>query len=113
MCGIVSIFSEGQVSTHQLTKAMAAISHRGPDESNFWISNNKKIGIGHVRLNIIDLEGGKQPISNNKEDSYIIANGEFYEYENTKEDLKAKGFSFKTNSDSEVALHLYSLYGAN
>ncbi|ORX88593.1 glutamine-hydrolyzing asparagine synthase [Basidiobolus meristosporus CBS 931.73] len=68
-------------------------------------------GLGHTRLSIIDLEGGQQPLSNETDDIHVIVNGEFYDFERIREELIASGHTFKTSSDSEIALHLYEEYG--
>ena len=113
MCGIAAFFSkERPVSGDDLQKAIRALDHRGPDHKGTWISKNGKAGLGHARLSIIDLEGGDQPISNEDNSLHLVANGEFYEFEKIRKDLQNKGYKFKTNSDSEIALHLYEEYGA-
>lgn len=68
-------------------------------------------GLGHTRLSIIDLEGGHQPISNESGDIQIVVNGELYDFERIRSALQAKGYKFKTDSDSEIALHLFEEYG--
>lgn len=68
-------------------------------------------GLGHTRLSIIDLEGGQQPISNETGDIQIVVNGELYDFERIRGELEAKGYKFKTKSDSEIALHLFEEYG--
>jgi asparagine synthase (glutamine-hydrolysing) len=111
MCGIAGIW--GEVTTERL-KAMAhALRHRGPDDEGFWLSPEIGIGFANRRLSIIDLEGGRQPISN--EDGSIIAifNGEIYNYRELREDLIARGHRFKTQSDTEVIVHLYEDHGAD
>lgn len=113
MCGIFSIFSKkDSISSDTIQKAINQLEHRGPDDQGIWISNNKKIGLAHKRLSIIDLDNGKQPISNADNSLQIVANGEFYDFENIREELELSGCKFKTKSDSEIALHLYERYGS-
>lgn len=112
MCGIVAIYNNSNsVDTNKLLNATKSLSHRGPDAQNIWISDNKNIGLGHARLSVIDLETGNQPISNADNTIYSIVNGELYGYEKIRDRLIEKGHKFKTNSDSEVILHLYEEYG--
>ncbi len=83
--------------------------HRGPDESGAYVSGNA--GLGHRRLSIIDLSGGQQPITNEDGSAWIVFNGEIYNFRELKRGLEARGHSFKTNSDTEVILHLYEEAG--
>ncbi len=87
------------------------ISHRGPDGEGFYIDPAAGIGLGHRRLSIIDLEGGSQPMSNADESVWIVYNGEIYNYPELKKELEAKGYKFRTRSDTEVIIHMYSAYG--
>lgn len=63
------------------------------------------LGLGHVRLSIIDLEGGHQPISSANGDIQVVVNGELYDHDRLSKELQDKGHVFKTKSDSELALH--------
>lgn len=112
MCGLVSILSTtAPVEPTRLKKAADSLAHRGPDGDGFWLSADGKVGLAHRRLSIIDLATGGQPISNEDETVHIIVNGEFYDFEDIRQDLIRKGHSFRTSSDSEIALHLYEQYG--
>ena len=107
MCGIVAIHSRRKpVSVDILQRATLALEHRGPDGHGIWISPNFKIGLGHTRLSIID-SNSTQPIANENEQSYIIVHGEFYDFESIRRNLECRGHRFRTQSDSEIALHLY------
>jgi asparagine synthase (glutamine-hydrolysing) len=116
MCGIFGYIGIGAVKPatelEKFKNALSEISYRGPDNSSFKIfssenSENYNIFFGHNRLSIIDLsKAGNQPFSIN--DKYhIVFNGEIYNYVEIREDLKSKGYEFKTNSDTEVLLNLY------
>lgn len=112
MCGIVGFFNDknqagNKISTlrHMLTR----IKHRGPDESGVYVSD--AIGMGSVRLSIIDLSTGTMPLSNADGSLWIVFNGEIFNYIELKEELLAKGHQFKTHSDTEVIVHLYEEYG--
>ena len=112
MCGICGKFvfdRESRVSS-TLLKAMAdSIRHRGPDDEGFYISG--QIGLGFRRLSIIDLAGGHQPLSNEDDTVWIVFNGEIYNYQELREFLIGKGHRFKTQSDTEVIVHLYEEFG--
>ena len=96
-----------------------AMTHRGPDDEGIYISHQSlvtnhqaSIGLGHKRLSIIDLSSaGHQPMSNEDGTIWIVLNGEIYNYKELNEDLRAKGHIFKSNTDTEVIIHLYEEYG--
>ncbi|MCW5318428.1 asparagine synthase (glutamine-hydrolyzing) [Nostoc sp. KVJ3] len=112
MCGIVAFFSKKEaISESSLRLGIDCLKHRGPDGQKFWISPDRRVALGHTRLSIIDLQNGDQPIANQDETLHIIANGEFYDFERIQRDLKQWGYQLKTNSDTEIALHLYSEFG--
>ena len=112
MCGIVTIFSKQKpISSAVLAKATQQLNHRGPDCQNQWISPDRKVGLGHARLSIIDLETGNQPIANEDEKLHVIVNGELYDFEQIQQKSKQQGHQFRTHSDSEIVLHLYEDFG--
>jgi asparagine synthase (glutamine-hydrolysing) len=83
--------------------------HRGPDDEGMHIDGS--CGIAMRRLSIIDLAGGHQPLSNLDQTLWLVCNGEIYNYRELRTELQAKGYHFKTGSDSEVLLHLYDAEG--
>lgn len=87
----------------------AAMACRGPDDEGFLCSGN--VGLAHRRLSIIDLAGGHQPISNEDGSCILVCNGEIYGYATMRRELERGGHSFRSNSDSEVLLHLYEEMG--
>ena len=112
MCGIVGIFSRGApISEGRLQRATRSLYHRGPDGQRHWISPNRRVGLGHARLSIIDLATGAQPIASEDGRSQIAVNGEFYGYESIQRGLERSGHRLRTRSDSEIALHLYQDLG--
>jgi len=114
MCGICGIaVSRGGplVSEGILRKMNESISHRGPDDDGFYV--NDKVGLASRRLSIIDLAGGTQPISNEDETMRIVFNGEIYNYRELRDYLEKHGHLFRTQSDTEVILHLYEEFGAD
>jgi len=112
MCGIIGVFSaQRPISREVLTRSTQVLHHRGPDQQNVWISANQKVGLGHARLSIIDLKTGEQPLSNKDGSIRCVVNGELYGFQKIRKDLEKLGHSFKTESDSEILLHLYEEYG--
>ena len=112
MCGIAGIFeygSRGRVDKDTLFDMLSAIQHRGPDDNGIMLRGN--IGMGMQRLSIIDLAGGKQPISNEDGTVSVVFNGEIYNYRELQHELRAKGHTLTTSSDTEVIVHLYEDLG--
>ena len=112
MCGICGIlkFDANDSVSPRLLKAMAdKISHRGPDDFGYYLEG--RVGLGHRRLSIIDLGGGKQPIFNEDGSIVIVFNGEIYNYAELTAELVARGHVFKTRSDTEAIVHAYEEYG--
>ena len=85
------------------------IEHRGPDDSGYY--NGKNVALGMRRLAIIDLKTGNQPICNEKRNIWVVLNGEIYNYQDLRSELKKKGHEFYTTSDTETIVHLYEDYG--
>ena len=93
-----------------LLKKMAdSIRHRGPDDDGYYISG--PVGFGFRRLAIIDLNSGHQPISNEDGTIWIVFNGEIYNYRELRDQLRSQGHVFRTNTDTEVIVHLYEEFG--
>lgn len=112
MCGICGIynFDLNQAVPPDLLKAMTdTLTHRGPDEEGFYISGS--LGLGHRRLSIIDLAGGRQPMTNEDRTVWIVFNGEIYNFGELQDELIKKGHTFQTRSDTEVIVHLYEEQG--
>jgi len=114
MCGIAGfIDSEKSLPDDDresiLNRMMTRINHRGPDDCGLYLESG--MGMGNVRLSIIDILGGNQPLSNEDGSLWIVYNGEVFNYFELRNELIKKGHRFKTNSDTEVLLHLYEEYG--
>jgi asparagine synthase (glutamine-hydrolysing) len=109
ICGKINFDLEKPVDRDLVQRMTKTMTHRGPDQSGYFFEKN--VGLGHRRLNIIDLSTGEQPISNEDDNLSIIYNGEIYNYQYLREDLLQRGHVFKTKSDTEVILHLYEEYG--
>jgi asparagine synthase (glutamine-hydrolysing) len=112
MCGIsgyINLDGEPAASTI-VTAMMTAIRHRGPDGQGSFIDG--QVGLGHVRLSIIDLsDGGRQPMQSPSGRYTIIYNGELYNYLELRVELQAKGVAFTSSSDTEVILRAYEVWG--
>jgi asparagine synthase (glutamine-hydrolysing) len=111
MCGIAGIVYSKEIEKRKtiVEKMLRSIVYRGPDESGIYHSAEATIGC--VRLSIIDIDGGKQPLPDSSGRYWIAYNGEIFNYIELREILLEKGFKFRTHSDTEVLVQLYSLYG--
>ena len=109
MCGICGFTGQNVDRGQVLTDMMNRIIHRGPDGAGQYMDD--EIAMGFRRLSIIDLEGGDQPMRTEDGRLVITFNGEIYNYCELREELKGRGHSFRTRSDTEVLLHGYSEYG--
>jgi asparagine synthase (glutamine-hydrolysing) len=112
MCGIAGFtrFNNKNYDASKVIETMCnKIAHRGPD--GFGYENQKNVSLGHRRLSIVDLEGGSQPIFNPNNNTYIVFNGEIYNYKSLQKHLEQKNYKLKTSSDTEVVLALYEIYG--
>ncbi|MBP9742389.1 MAG: asparagine synthase (glutamine-hydrolyzing) [Burkholderiales bacterium] len=113
MCGYVSIIRRkpGTVDINKIKASLKAMHHRGPDEETIWLDPQGLVLFGYVRLSLVGLSNGTQPLATNDEEIVMMVNGELYEYKEIREELEKEGCIFKTSSDSEIALYLYKLYG--
>src|SRR5262249_9098816 len=111
MCGIVAEWNPSGVTEARLRAGMDAIRHRGPNGEGVWISGDQPVGLGHVRLAILDLEGSPQPIANEDGQVVVVVNGELYDHETLRRGLEHRGHRFRTGGDSEIAVHLYEEHG--
>ena len=112
MCGIAGIFhieTAKPVDPERVKRMTDAIAHRGPDGSGVWTAPG--VGLGHRRLSIIDLEGGAQPMHSDDGALTLTFNGEIYNFRELRTELEAAGYSFSTQSDSEVILHGWRHWG--
>lgn len=114
MCGIAGLFNlkDEPVSAGQVEHMADLLQHRGPDDKGLWV--NGPIGLGHRRLSIIDLsERARNPMPNEDESIWLIFNGEIYNYKDFRADLLRRGHVFRSETDSEVIIHLYEEMGAD
>ena len=90
---------------------VGALRHRGPDEAGLY--RDRRAGLGHARLSIIDLATGQQPLSDERGTTWIVFNGEIYNYVELRTELTSLGHSFRTHSDTEVIVHAYQQWGGD
>lgn len=110
MCGICGVFSRtSHIGQQELTDMTDRIVRRGPDDSGYYLDDIAAMGMR--RLSIQDVEGGKQPIFSECENYVVVFNGEIYNFKALTRSLEKKGYNFKTHTDTEVLIHLYSEYG--
>src|ERR1700761_8544542 len=109
MCGIAGIVGDTSMLLPGMRSMLHALRHRGPDGEG--IEHNDDAILGHRRLSIIDLEGGRQPLTNPDKTIWLVCNGEIYNYKALRADLEARGHRFLTHSDCEVIIGLYEEYG--
>lgn len=114
MCGIAGIFhlsTPKPVDPARIERMCAAMPHRGPDGQGVWTAPG--VGLGHVRLSIIDLTGSPQPMASSDGRAMLVFNGEIYNYRELREELRGAGFEFRTDGDSEVILAAWQRWGAD
>ena len=114
MCGIAGILNLSNRLVFELESSLATLNrlqkHRGPDGEGLWAHENEHVGLAHVRLSIIDLETGQQPMHSSSKNA-ITYNGEIYNFEELKKEIGESCFS--TNSDTEVILKAYERWGVD
>lgn len=112
MCGIAGKvgFHPGAFPTQSgIADMCSLLAHRGPDDAGYFVQG--PVALGHRRLSIIDLDSGHQPLSNEDDTIWVVFNGEIYNFVELREQLAKKGHRFRTDSDTEVIVHLYEEYG--
>ncbi len=118
MCGIAGILAYNPVANgvnrKELLRTREAMRARGPDDAGLWLSQDKRIGLAHRRLSIIDLsDRAAQPMTSADSQHVIVFNGEIYNFRSLRDRLETKGHRFRSHSDTEVLLHLYAEMGAD
>lgn len=112
MCGINGVLAYDHrappVDLDEIRSTRDAMTARGPDGEGLWVTDNRRLGLGHRRLAIIDLtEGGGQPMHSADGRYTVTFNGEIYNYPQLRAELESTGVTFRSHSDTEVLLHLY------
>ena len=113
MCGIAGIMSiKDSIDESKLKTMSERIAHRGPNADGLFLSKSKQCGLAHRRLSIIDLSSdANQPMTDSSNRYTLVFNGEVYNFEALRKELKLEGISFETSSDSEVVLQSYIHWG--
>jgi asparagine synthase (glutamine-hydrolysing) len=114
MCGIAGwlLDNPGRGRVADLQRMLDAIRHRGPDDTGTHFSENYGVALGHNRLSIIDLTpGGHQPMVNHANGQVLTFNGEIYNFRELRSDLEARGYRFRSQSDTEVLLFAFAAWG--
>src|SRR5437764_3248097 len=114
MCGIAGIWNRNgrPVDPHVLARFTRALAHRGPDGEGFHREDEVGLGLGHRRLAILDLtSAGLQPMSYLDGRYWLSYNGEIYNFLELRSELEGHGYSFRTETDSEVILAAYAHWG--
>ncbi len=111
MCGLAGFcpINNPQEDAELLRRMVARLAHRGPDEAGHHV--DAQVALGHARLSIIDVAGGRQPIANEDGCIRVVFNGEIFNYVELREALRAAGHRFATDSDTEVIVHAYEQWG--
>ena len=112
MCGIAGYFAltpRPLAPREVLARMVEAVRHRGPDDGGIYYDG--RAALGHRRLSIIDLAGGKQPLATAEGNLWVTFNGEIFNYVELRDELIARGAAFRTKSDTETILHAYEHYG--
>ncbi len=111
MCGIAGVynFNEDVVDRDLLRRMVVTAGYRGPDGTGLYA--DRRVGLAHVRLSIIDPDGGRQPMSNEDGSIWISFNGEIFNYVELRRELEGRGHTFATDTDTEVIIHMYEERG--
>ena len=113
MCGIAGIYSPGQrLELNSVAQMSAAIAHRGPDDSGLQLLAEGSLVFGHRRLSILDLSPlGRQPMAMPDRKTWIVYNGEVYNFREIRAELQQHGWRFRSDSDTEVILTAFTQWG--
>ena len=109
MCGIAGILGQRSHPPQEMARMLDALRHRGPDGDGEY--HDDFVSLGHRRLSIIDLAGGRQPLRNARGTIHLVCNGEIYNYRELRKDLERRGYPFVTHSDCELLIALYEEHG--
>lgn len=109
MCGIAGVFNVPTITREHVQRMVCAIQHRGRDEQGVHMCS--RCAMGHVRLAVVDPVNGGQPMCNHDGTVWVIFNGEIYNFVELREELKARGYHFKSRCDTEVLVHLWREMG--
>jgi asparagine synthase (glutamine-hydrolysing) len=116
MCGLAAIFaydsSAAPIDESELIRIRDYMLRRGPDAEGLWLSPDRRVGLAHRRLSILDLsEAGNQPMADSSGQVIIVYNGEIYNFAELRQALAVRGYRFRSSSDTEVLLALWLEHG--
>jgi asparagine synthase (glutamine-hydrolysing) len=111
ICGVAAVDPNERIGDETLRRMADVITYRGPDD--FGLYSSPRLGLAMRRLSIIDLEGGKQPVPNEDGSVRLVFNGELYNYRELRSELRSRGHTFATESDTEAVVHSYEEWGAD
>lgn len=109
ICGRLNFLDRQPVEQRELSTMARSMRHRGPDDEGYYL--RAPLGFGFRRLSIIDLEGGHQPMSDQEETTWVVFNGEIYNFQELRSELESFGHVFRTRCDTEVIVHGYKQWG--
>ncbi|KAJ7230050.1 putative asparagine synthase [Mycena pura] len=120
MCGLIAAFFPDSIDPptrdeveSRLEQSLETIKYRGPDSRGTYVSPDAHVGLGHVRLAIIDLPTGQQPLSDEEGLIHCVVTGEIYDHERIRAEMQSQGYLFASLSDSELVVQLYKRDGFN
>lgn len=112
ICGILNIENDQEITDEIVISMRDSMIHRGPDDAGIYLTPDRNMGLGHRRLSILDLSlNGRQPMTNEDGSIFLVFNGEIYNFLELKDELSNHGHIFKSETDSEVIIHLYEEKG--
>lgn len=113
MCGIAGILdAQGNIDAGAITRMCNTLIHRGPDDGGCWVAPDSTVGLGHRRLSILDLSPlGHQPMGDDRNRVQLVFNGEVYNFRQLRDELKALGYCFRSDTDTEVIVYAYLAWG--
>lgn len=114
MCGILAYYSpQDPFERSPFVRALRSLAKRGPDAETIWSNQIGTVALGHRLLHLTGKKATSQPLSNEDESIHAVVNGEFYQYEQHRSALESSGHRFRTDSDSELLVHLYEEFGTS
>src|SRR5579871_3249441 len=111
MCGICGVIgsTDPEPSQSVVREMLGQMHHRGPDDEGLYVDGS--VALGMRRLSIIDVAGGHQPVFNEDKTLVVVFNGEIYNFQDLRSTLEARGYRFRSNSDTEVIVYAYEEWG--
>ncbi|MBI4539308.1 MAG: asparagine synthase (glutamine-hydrolyzing) [Gemmatimonadetes bacterium] len=111
ICGALDLTGRTPVAFERVQAMADTMVHRGPDDQGVYVSPDRRLGFGFRRLSIVDLVGGRQPMSNEDGSVWVVYNGEVYNHGELRRELEGRGHRYRTRSDTESILHAYEEWG--